>query len=77
LVFKLLKVISGSKLVITCHDVARNSGWDSEMKYRKQIFHHADFLLVHTEKSVYDLINLFSINKKQNYRTSFSCNGFK
>lgn len=62
---KVLKLFSGSKLVITCHDVMPLSLGErtgSEMKYRSKIFHAADFLLVHNENSILELHNRFGIN---------------
>lgn len=56
---KILKKISGAHLMITCHDVMPHGGASSEMKYRMQIFHLADYLLVHNDNSRKELINIF------------------
>ena len=54
---RLLKKVSGAKLMITCHDVNPHSEGKGEMTNRYKIFHLADYLLVHTEKSILELIS--------------------
>lgn len=62
----ILKMISGCKLVITCHDVTpwgnphKNS---TEIVNRQKIFNMADYLLVHNNSSISDLEKVFSIDK--------------
>lgn len=63
LYLKLLKRISGAKLMITCHDTLPHSGGKSEMVYRKQIFQLADYLLVHTDTSADELVEYFDIDR--------------
>ena len=63
LYLRLLRLISGSKLVITCHDVLPFSDNKGDMNNRSKIFHLADFLLVHTDSSANDLVNIFEINR--------------
>ena len=60
---RLLKKVSGAKLMITCHDVNPHSEGKGEMTNRYKIFHLADYLLVHTEKSIFELNENFGINK--------------
>lgn len=65
---KLLRSISGCKLVITCHDVlpfGNNNRYASEMKNRRLLFTMADYLLVHNDSSIHDLENNFSIDRKK------------
>ena len=62
---KVLKKISGAKLMITCHDVNPHSDSRGEMDNRKRIFHTADYLLVHTEKSIEELHDIFGIDKSK------------
>lgn len=61
---KLLKVLSGCKLVVTCHDVCPWGTYESnspEMVNRQKIFDMADFLLVHNKSSITDLQRVFHI----------------
>lgn len=65
---KLLKKLSGCKLVITCHDVCpwgTHEVNSSEMINRQKIFDIADFLLAHNESSIADLQRVFHINRKK------------
>lgn len=62
---KLIKKVSGAKLMITCHDVNPHSNGKNEMSNRYKIFHSADYLLVHTEKSIDELNNIFDIDKSK------------
>lgn len=61
-----IKFFSDVTLIVTCHDVipfSRNSSDKlRQINYRVKIFHLADFLLVHTKKSVIDLETFFNIN---------------
>lgn len=59
----ILKKVSSSKLIITCHDVNPNNIVRGEIKYRQLIFNTADYLLVHNDNSIKDLIESFSIKK--------------
>lgn len=68
LFLKLLKYISGCKLIITCHDICpfgNRHRISSEMKNRKQIFELADKLLVHNENSIVDLQTVFNIDRQK------------
>lgn len=65
LYLRILKSISGAKLMVTCHDVAPHGGGSSEMKYRKQIFHLADTLLVHTDDSARELVEMFGADSSR------------
>ncbi|WP_276878937.1 glycosyltransferase [Bacteroides heparinolyticus] len=62
---RILKAISGAKLIVTCHDVAPHSGGTSEIKFRRKIFHVADYLLVHTNDSARELVEMFGIDKRR------------
>lgn len=64
---KLLKMVSGARLMITCHDVTPHSNGKGEMSNRYKIFHMADYLLVHTEKSIEELHVIFGIDKSKVY----------
>lgn len=64
---KVLKKVSGAKLMITCHDVNPHSDSSGEMVYRRKIFHTADSLLVHTERSIEELHDIFGIDKSKVY----------
>ena len=60
--------MSGSKLIITCHDVCpwgKHDGNSSEMINRKKIFAMADFLLAHNDSSIADLQRVFHIERKR------------
>ena len=63
---KMIKSLSGCKLVVTCHDVcpwgnhAENS---REMVNRQRTVDLADFLLAHNDSSVSDLQHVFHIDK--------------
>ena len=59
---KLLKKVSGAKLLITCHDVCPHNNPKSEMKNRRKIFHAADNLLIHNENSAKELGDIFKIH---------------
>ena len=61
---KILKYLSGAKLVITCHDVNCHLA-NNEIKARKSVFTHADYLLVHTKRSIRELIEFFDINESK------------
>lgn len=60
---KLLKVISRSNLMITCHDVTPHNSDKYELKYRKKIFLLADNLLVHNDNSVKELVEMFGADR--------------
>ena len=62
LFLKILKFVSGSRLMVTCHDVAPHCSGRSEMKYRRLIFNIADLLLVHNYHSRIELANLFGVD---------------
>lgn len=66
---KLLKKISRSTIIVTCHDVIPFSKNPKDkfkqIKYRQIIFNTAHFLLVHTEKSIEDLIEVFKISRSK------------
>lgn len=62
---KLLKKFSGAKLMITCHDVNPHSDGKGEMPNRYKIFHTADYLLVHTERSIEELNEFFDIDRSK------------
>lgn len=62
---KLLKNLSGAKLVITCHDVCPHGTISDEMKNRTKIFHTGDYLLVHTAKSIDELVELFGVDRNK------------
>lgn len=64
---KMLKKVSDAKLMITCHDVNPHSIGKGEMTNRYKIFHTADYLLVHTEKSIEELHDVFDIDKSKVY----------
>lgn len=59
---KLIKKVSGAKLIITCHDVNPHFDGKGEMEHRKNIFDLADYLLVHTVKSKEELVEIFSVD---------------
>lgn len=67
----ILKFLSSSKIVITCHDVIPFSNnpkdYINQMKYRKFIFTQVDFLIVHNKKSLDDLNQVFDICKEKIY----------
>lgn len=62
---KLLKMVSGSTLMVTCHDVSPHLDGKREMSNRYKIFHSADYLLVHTERSIEELHDIFGIDKSK------------
>lgn len=71
---KIIKKITGSKLVVTCHDVMplTLSEFDStEMKFRNKIFHVADVLLVHNLNSITELKDKFDIDPERLLYHSF------
>ena len=55
---RVLKFVSGSTLVITCHDVNPHGLVRGEMKNRTKIFNAGDKLLVHNQRSKDELIEL-------------------
>lgn len=59
----IIKKISPSKLVITCHDVNPHHLIRGEMKYRQLIFDIADYLLVHNDNSIDELNDNFNFDK--------------
>lgn len=59
----LLKFCTGSKLVVTCHDVMPFGNMTGEMANRKKIFHTADFLMVHNENSIQSLVENFAADR--------------
>lgn len=61
---KILKLVSGAKLVITCHDVNCHLA-DNEIRARKSIFTNANYLLVHTKRSIKELVEVFDINESK------------
>lgn len=67
--FKIVKIFSSSKLIITCHDVIPLAETEAskakQMKYRQELFSLADYLLVHNENSTQDLIRIFKINPEK------------
>lgn len=65
LFLKLLKKVSGAKLMITCHDVCPHGLVSGEMINRKKIFRAGDYLLVHNENSIKELNELFGIEKSR------------
>lgn len=65
---KLLKKVSGCKLVITCHDVCpwgTNTSNSLEMVNRQKIFDMADYLLAHNDSSIADLQRVFHVEQKK------------
>lgn len=56
-----LKFVSGSKIIITCHDVMPHGYEGNKMSIRKKIFKIGDFLIVHNNSSVKTLERLFGI----------------
>lgn len=62
---RLLKMVSGAKLMITCHDVNPHGLVSGEMNNRSKIFHSADYLIVHNEKSKDELYKIFGIEKNR------------
>lgn len=65
LYLRLLKAVSRSTLMVTCHDVAPHSSSSSEMANRRKIFSIADYLLVHTANSSEELVQLFGCDRKK------------
>lgn len=64
----LLKWVSGSKLIITCHDVCpwgNHEHGSREMKNRQKIFDIADKLLVHNDSSIIDLERVINIDRQK------------
>lgn len=59
----ILKRVSSAKLMVTCHDVNPHKEGKYELLNRNKIFYTADYLLVHTEKSVEDLEINFGISQ--------------
>lgn len=63
---KILKKITKSKLIITCHDVKPFANKYTTLKQsvnlRKKIFNLADYLLIHNSSSKEDLMNYFGIS---------------
>lgn len=65
---KIIRKVSSSKLVVTCHDVmplTLSNNNRSEMKYRRKIFHIADVLLVHNLNSIRELKDKFNIDPER------------
>lgn len=64
---KLLKVLGGGKLVITCHDVIpfEVMGMEKQMSFRKKVFSFCDFLLVHNQNSKDELLSNFGIDENK------------
>lgn len=66
---KRLKIISGCKLVITCHDVVPNANpqraYEKEMKIKERIYALADYYLIHNDNSKQDLMRLFRVDEQQ------------
>lgn len=65
---KLLKQVSGCKLIITCHDVCPWGKYEDnskEMINRQKIYAMADFLLAHNDSSIADLQRVFHIERKR------------
>lgn len=60
---KLVKYVSGARLIVTCHDVYLSGSENSEIYNRNKIFHIADKLLVHTRKSAEELIEIFGVEQ--------------
>lgn len=59
---RLIKRVSGAKLLITCHDVMPHSISRNEIDNRKTIFKLADYLLVHNHNSIKELTKIFNID---------------
>lgn len=62
---KLLKKVSGAKLIITCHDVCPHGLISGELKNREKIFKTGDYLLVHNDNSIKELNELFGVDKSK------------
>ena len=58
---RFLHLVSGAKLVVTCHDVNCHLS-ENELNARKSIFKRADYLLVHTKRSIKELNDYFGID---------------
>lgn len=65
LFLKLLKKVSGARLMITCHDVCPHGLVAGEMKNRDKIFRTGDYLLVHNDNSIKELKELFGIDESK------------
>lgn len=63
LFLKFLKLVSGAKLIITCHDIRPNTVGDGDIKNRSTIFRLGDYLLVHNDNSAKELNEYFGIDK--------------
>lgn len=72
---KLLKRISGCKLVITCHDVipfaSTTDAYNKEMRIKAKIYSLSDAFIIHNENSYQDLVRLFKINENQIFEHPF------
>ena len=60
---RILRYVSNANIVITCHDVLPFSDNKGDMNNRRKIFHLADYLLVHTDSSANDLVNIFRVSR--------------
>lgn len=62
---KLIKYTSNSKITLTCHDVIpfgeNKESIEKQISIRKRIFSYADFFIVHSENSIMDLKEVFSV----------------
>ncbi|WP_313636324.1 glycosyltransferase [Empedobacter sp.] len=71
----ILKRLSSSKIMITCHDVIPFSNneqdYRKQVSYRRAIFSKVDFLLVHNEKSIEDLQRIFDVDKDRIHHHPF------
>lgn len=68
---QILKIVSGCKLIITCHDVHQVTDSKKENVTRKKIFEEADYLLVHTEQSKMDLMFFWGVEENKIIRHRF------
>lgn len=60
---RILRYVSNANIIITCHDVLPFSDNKGDMNNRRKIFHLADYLLVHTDSSANDLVNIFRVSR--------------
>jgi glycosyltransferase involved in cell wall biosynthesis len=72
---KIINLFTKSKVIITCHDVLPFSSLEknieSQIKLRKLIFQKANYLLVHNQNSVHELIKYYEIDSKSIFHHPF------